>query len=178
MTDSSQIILPAPDQASLVASSHLVASPCQQSQQNQAPNMARKAEQREVAIKDLSKTLRTINNACDPLSDYFKFQQCISPDLRVLLDLNQWILLSCAMRVAVKSNIDCEYMNISDPPESLKTAMEKAYTAIDTVIDSFTTSMKQTIKLLQSRLVNPDSSFSSNTPGILSSMNSESKLPQ
>ena len=167
MSNSNQIIHPAPDQT--------VVSPNTRPSVAEVVNVAKvEAEQREEAIKNLSKKLRTINNTCHPLNDYIKFQQCISPDIRVLLDLNQMMMFLCAIKASVKSNIDCEYMDITNPPESLKASMEKAYASVDFVADSFVVSLKQIVALMQSRLTKHECNSST---GVLSSMISESKLP-
>lgn len=115
------------------------------------------AQERERKIKNLTKQLRTINNVCSPINDYMKFQQFVSPDIRVLMEINQWMLMVFACKAGAKTSIDCEYMDIIEPPLALKEAMAATYNNLESVCESFTNSMKEIVILIQSRLTQPSS---------------------
>lgn len=141
-------------------------------------------EQREKSIKNLNKKLRMVNNICGPLCDYFKFQRNLNPEIRALIDLNQWMMLMFALKAAVKSQMDYDYMDIVEPPDNLKTAMANAYNNLDAVSDSYTESMKEIVKLHQNKS-NPSAVVSNpsqpipkqDNVDVLSSM-TDSRLPQ
>src|SRR5579863_1510935 len=109
-----------------------------------------KVQERENKIKNLTKQLRTINNICSPINDYMKFQQFVNPDIRVLMEINQWMLLVFACKAGAKTSIDCEYMDIIEPPLALKEAMATTYGNLDSLGDAFTSSMKEIVTLIQS----------------------------
>jgi hypothetical protein len=163
MSQSEQIIRPAPAQTTVSTES---ASSGAQSNNSEVD----KAKLREQAIKDLSKNLRMINNICGPLCDYAKFESSINPDIRVLLNINQWMIVMCALKAASKCSIDSAYMDISDPPESLKQTLKNVYTNLDSVTEAFSSSMKEIITLIQSRLIKPTEAETS----IIAAMNNDS----
>jgi hypothetical protein len=146
MADPNDIIRPAPDQTVLGEAVRVVP------RANSEPS---KAEKNERTIECLSRTLRVINNACEPINDYIKFHQYMTPETRVILDVNQWVMFMTIAKIAIKSYIDHEYMDITDHPQKLKTAMEKAYTGIDSVSDAFVSSMKQIIDIMQTSKTSP-----------------------
>ena len=153
--DVNRIIDPAPAQTA-ISSIDCIACPSGAVKEDETKKVADKAADREMMIKDLSKTLRSINNVCDPINDYLKFRQCISPEVNVIIDLSQWSMVMYGIKAATKSAIDHDYMNIENPPDSLKESMIKAYSELDTVSDSFANSMKDVITLVQNKLVPSD----------------------
>jgi hypothetical protein len=172
---SDQMINPAPAQSSISATGS----------QQQASNeqIALQANEKERKIKSLNKKLRLISNIAGPIGDYVKFQQSMSPDIRVVLDVNQWMILMFGAKAGIKSWIDEEYMDITDPSSALKQNMEKAYSSIDTACNAFTSSMKEIVVLAQSRLSQPNSTSSNKMENnILTAMNdtsvANSLLPQ
>lgn len=142
MADHNDIIRPAPDQTVLGAP----VRPVPPSSENSNETL-----RNEGAVACLSRKLRVINNACDPLNDYIKFRQYMTPEIRVITDINQWVMFIALAKIAIKSYIDYEYMDIKDHPQTLKTAMEKAYNGIDSVGNSFISSMTEIISIMQSR---------------------------
>lgn len=141
------------------------------------------AEARDVNIRNLTKSLRTINNVCGPICEYMKFQRGLSPEHRVLIEINQWMLIMYGLKAMLRTEIDDNYMNITDPPRSLKQAMGEAYTNVDAVIESFSVSMKDIISMIQSRLTPVSStsiSGSSRETSILTAMTTslEDRLPK
>lgn len=165
---SDRIIQPAPAQTAVSTS--------QQESPEATLAASKEAESRARKIKNLTKQLRMINNVCDPIRDFTKFQNFLSPDIRILLQMNQWVGLVYAFKAAIKSTIDDDYLDINDHPQTLKTAMEKTYTNIDSVCELMVSSMKEIITLEQSRL---SQSTTSETDNILVAMNEpkESRLP-
>ena len=141
---------------------------------------------KECTIRDLTRELRIINNICDPICEYNKFQQSINPELRVLIDINQWVGLIYMLKSAIKSQIDTSYMDIEDPPEVLKEAMLKTYNSMDHASQSIENSMKEIINLIQSGIYSKSSCNTSNPisvtkcetkTDILKEMSSNSRLP-
>lgn len=133
-------------------------------------------------VKNLSRTLRVINNICGPVCEYANFQRNLLPDVRIITDINQWMMAMYAIKGLLKGFIDDQYMNIQDPSQSLKQSMERAYNNIDLVSDSFAGSMKEVLTLVQSRLSQEQVTKQSSKleHGILSTMiaSTESRLPQ
>ena len=186
-SESEQIIQPAPAQTSVSTPTNArTSSP--QSNNNSSSNSSRREgasnrSSREDHIRSLMKQLRIINNVCGPLTQYMAFQQHMSPEMRVVIDVNQWVGLMFAAKVGITSVIDQDYMDIVDPPESLKKSMETAYSNIDSVTNSFTESMKQIITVMQAHQAKPlnssssiDTSVQSNI-SILSAMTSSPQRP-
>ena len=180
------IIQPAPAQT-VVSNSSVAASICALTEAEKTRERDQKIKEREINIKRLNKQLRQIHNICGPICEYMKFQNDINPDVRVILDLNQWMLMTLALKAAAKSIIDCDYADIIEPPQLLKQNMEKAYSDIDAVTDAVSSSMKSMIHVTQSRLCQPTMAHPSAIAhsstdvctSILSEMNPEldSKLP-
>ena len=192
---SDQLIQPAPAQSS-VASLGTIQSSVTSVPSETEKAVLEKAKERDDAIKRLNKYLRQIQNVCGPMSEYVKFQQNVNPDVRVLIDLNQWMLLMYGLKSVTKNEIDSQYMDIIEPPESLKIAMESAYDNLDSVSVTVENSIKEIISLVQSRIISgAQPSVSSFSPvcssvspsvspsqpqsefDVLTSMNSHSRLP-
>lgn len=104
---------------------------------------------REASIKNLTKRLRKINNICDPINDYLKFQKCMSNNDKILVDLNQWVALLYTLKSYVKDDIDQDYMDIIEQPAHLKQCMIKTYDNLDSVSNAFTESVKEIILTLK-----------------------------
>lgn len=151
------------------------------SQRNVESAESEKIKERERAIKDLNKQLRVVNNICDPICDYIKFQKNMNPEVRALIDINQWMMMLFALKAAVKTQIDYTYMDIQEPPSSLKESMTKAYDNLDSVSNAFSDSMKEVVNLLQSQSrLNKESSPSTQNksePSVLEAMVSDNRLP-
>lgn len=107
-------------------------------------------------IAELKKILRVIKNTSQPLDQYLQFQQILDPRIRVLVDINQWVLMMTGTKSAIISMIDNEYVKIKNPPEDLIDDMEDAYDNIDLVYNAFIKSMKQTINLIQSQIIHSE----------------------
>ena len=107
---------------------------------------------RENKIKDLKQQLRVIKNIAQPLNQYMQFQQIMDPKLRVIIEVNQWIMLLLAGKSALTSAIGDTYADISEPPGDLMIAMEEGYNNIDSTVNNFTASMSQIVTLMQSQL--------------------------
>jgi len=145
-----QIIQPAPAQTAISSNPSRLTSTS-----NQPNNDER--EPREKKIKSLITKLRMISNVAGTAGEYVKFQRSMSPDIRIVLDVNQWMMLMLIGKATIKNIIDQEYMEISEPPPQLKQAMEKAYASIDSAYEAFSCSMKEILILAQSRLSQPNS---------------------
>lgn len=168
---SEQIINPAPPLTNVSEPS---------SNGNQSLPSDKALEKQENAIRSLTRDLRIINNICEPICEYSKFQQSIKPELRVLIDINQLIGLIYGLKSAVKSNIDSSYLDIKDPPEILKEAMLKTYDSIDHASQSIEKSMKEMIDMIQSNIYSSSHvSFNKveTKPDILTEMSSNNRLP-
>lgn len=155
MSDSQaeQIIHPAPDQV-FISREHNVPISSNHSPSNgdgaaAAAAAAAAAVKKEEQIRRLKSNLRLVNNVCGPIQQYVDFQQCLMPEIRVALDINQWMMLILGGKAAIKSFIDESYIGIRDPPADLNESMESAYDSIDSVTDSMAKSMKEIVILLQ-----------------------------
>src|SRR5436853_4163095 len=141
------IISPAPAQSSLLLSSD---RSLLLSNDNKQDN-----EERGTEIKILTKRLRTINNICDGIKGNIEFQKCMSAENKVLVEVNQWITLMYTMRTYIKNSIDSDYMDIIEPPQSLKHSMSKTYTVLDDVSAAFSNSMRDIVLMSQMPKVVP-----------------------
>jgi len=126
----------------------------------------------EDKINDLNRSLRIFKNISQPINQYLEFQQIMDPKLRVIIDVNQWVMLMLAGKSALISLIEDDYADIKDPPEDLIKSMHNFYNDIDILSDSFTNSMKQIITLMQSQILSspPDQIHSSETNSVLAAM--------
>jgi len=140
---------------------------------NNKPEQLTDIQRREKSIKDLTKELRRITNLCEPMCAYTTYQTNMNPEVRILSDINQWSILLFTLKYSVKTSIDMSYLDITDPPESLKQAMEKAYKSLDVVSESLIKSMKEVGDFLQSRITNTETD---NKQPILNQMKTDSEL--
>lgn len=173
---SDQIIIPAPAQANMNANqpaTQAVVPPVSKTKDDSS------IETNESQIKDLSKQLRVINNVCSSMVDFIKFNENIPAESRVMIESSYYVGMMYSLKAIVKSLIDDEYMNITEPPPKLNQAMEKAYTNIDSVCETFARSMKDVIELMKNYKGEPKSKPQSKpSQSILSAMtNTESSLP-
>lgn len=171
MTDS--IIRPAPPQAQVISTESQVAI-----------NSTEKKSKENDKIKDLRRILRVIDNICGPFNEYLKFNQCLKPEVRVLLDLNQSTMAFLAMKTLTKNLIDYQYMDIQEPSNQLMKAMEKTYANIDSVSDAIINSMKEMVTIMQNDITQNSPPETPTSPelsqeSILSAMTakSEGRLP-
>jgi len=148
----------------------------------------KKSDENNKQIKDLSKVLRAIDNVCGPLTEYLKFNQCLKPEIRVILDINQTTLMLLGLKVMVKNLVDIQYMDIQNPSSQLKDSMEKTYTNLETLTNDITKSMQEMSLTMQSLILQIPHQVSQQTPSqtvyhpkesILSAMkeSSRNKLP-
>lgn len=110
---------------------------------------AQLANHRAQKIDEFTKSLSIVKNACEPLNGYLKFQQCLTPEIRTLIALNYSILVMNVMKGVAKGALDWQFMDIRDPPETLKEGLTKAYSDIDGVVTTFENSMKDVVALIQ-----------------------------
>lgn len=136
------IIQPAPAQATVTTNQSTTTSTTETHSKNSE-------ETNESRIKNLMKELRTINNVCASLNDFVKFQENIPPETRVIIESSYWVAFMYGLKAATKTMIDDKYMDITEPSQQLKQSMEKAYTSLDTVSDSFSRSMKDIIATMK-----------------------------
>lgn len=168
------IIDPAPAQVS-VSGSHIENI----SETSSTVTISEHRISREDRIKFLKEKLRIIKNVSQSLNNYMQFQQIMDPKLRVIIDANQWIMMLLVGKSVISSVIESDYVDIVDPPQDLKDALEESYNNVESIVNAFTTSMTQIVTLMQSQLLNVPPSES---PNILSSMNnsilpSKTRLP-
>jgi hypothetical protein len=152
-----KIVNPAPSNTCILPSSSISCCLCEQvhgDSRSEVHNTNSHVEaiKREDKIKCLNRQLRLINNTCGPIDEYIKFQTCLNPRLRMLSDINQWMLLMYTMKAVIKTDIDHEYMDITNPPDQLKMSMATAYDNLNLVSESFATSMKEILLLIQSEI--------------------------
>jgi len=107
---------------------------------------------REDKIRDLKQQLRVIKNVSQPINQYIQFRQIMDPKLRVIIDVNQWIMLLLAAKGAITTMIEDTYVDIAEPPEDLMQAMSEGYNNIDSVVSAFTSSMSEIVTLMQTQL--------------------------
>ncbi|CAH6420049.1 Hypothetical protein HVR_LOCUS1082 [uncultured virus] len=117
-----------------------------------------KAKTREEKIKDFKRQTRILNNICGPFAEYMKFQQGINPEMRVIMDINQWMIMMLAAKSAITTMMEDNYVDIENPPEDVKTAMGTIYNNIDIVSQSFTNSMNQIVSMMQNQIIKGSSS--------------------
>jgi len=178
-----QIIEPAPPQVSITSNLPQLESNRDISQQ--VPSIANNTTSlqpiiRGANIQDLQFKLLVLSNICGPIKEHIQFRECMSPEIRVITDINQWVMILLGLKGVIKSSIDIDYMQIADPPMDLKCSMESAYNNIDETSAAFINSMKQITNIIQSRLSKSEDVVSPSI-SILSAMNTKeipkSRLP-
>lgn len=131
------VINPAPDQTTL-------------SIDNKSLTMKR---DRSAQIEELKSYLCSVNNICEPINNYIKFQSCMNqtPEVKTLLMINQSVLLFNVLKSYIKNDINQDYMVIKDQPENLTESMTKTYDNLDALCESFTSSMKDVVRLIEEK---------------------------
>lgn len=106
---------------------------------------------REEKIKSLAKQLRMINNLCDSIDTYSKFQTCVIPEIKVVSDLNVAAMLISTAGTIIRSNIDDDLLSIKDPPKQLDSDVAHTYNKLDDTTTKLLDSLSQTITILQNK---------------------------
>lgn len=105
---------------------------------------------RQRNIVSLNRTLSAVKNLSEPICQFLQFEQtCLTPQTRALFGLNYMMMAMCGAKGAIKTWIDHEYMDIKDPPSTLKDGVTKAYSDIDKVTAEFEKSIKEIATMIQ-----------------------------
>lgn len=136
MTD--QLIQPAPAYSSIAEAT--------------SADQKRKLEDREKHIKALQKNLRIMTRIAEPLQQAMQLEQhCLSPQLRIILRSNQLASLALGFKGIFNAYIDDAYLEIEDPPTSLKENVERGHTTLDALVQIYIDSMMDVITYIQNQ---------------------------
>lgn len=107
------------------------------------------------AVEEFDSRITIINNICDPICEYNNFQCSMRPEIKIIIDMNNWVMLTIALKTALKTLTEISYKNIENPSSDVIADMEKAREKLDLVGDLIMNSMKDVITLVQPLLSNP-----------------------
>jgi hypothetical protein len=144
---SEPIIQPAPASSSIEDETPPIVSTTNSSEQTE----------RNSKIKFLEKDLMLLNNIVDPIQQLTTLEQHLSPQLRIIIRSNQLVTVALLAKAALKTSMDERYLDISDPPQSLKDKMETATASVDNLVKIYIDSMVEIINYIQNQ--HPDSEY-------------------
>ena len=104
-------------------------------------------------ISDLMNIITAIDNISVPLDQHMLFQQSLAPEIRIIIEANQWLLAFVMFRAFIKTFVTVSYSEINNPPAELTKGVGRTQSNIDILGDSFNGSMRQIISLMHSKLV-------------------------
>ena len=108
---------------------------------------------REEKISQFTQALSVVNNICEPLCGYLKFQDQLDPRIRALLITNGAFLAASGTKALAKSALDIQFQAIRDPPAKLVEAYEKTRSDIDKTSTSIEASLREVLTVIQSQVI-------------------------
>ena len=103
-------------------------------------------------IRDLREKLRIISDVTQPLNQYMDFQQRMDPKLRIIVNVNQLLIMLLGAKSFVSGDVKRTYNDIDNPPEDLSLEKDRILSDLDEAVDVFTESLSQIVIMLQSQL--------------------------
>jgi hypothetical protein len=115
-------------------------------------------------ITDLQKMIRRLNVTCEPIQQSILIEQeFFNPQIRILVRFHQLLSLAFAIKALVKGVYEESYMEIENPPDSLRAELDRAFATVDTVANTYIESMRDMLNHIQGADSSPRTILSSMT---------------